>query len=84
MLIVMNISTGACGNETALLAEAQGEFGSNYGIDENCRWRIQVDEDQVNIFVFYCLSSLLRTRHCCPFLFAICCKCNAVVEDRSD
>ncbi|KAK2170759.1 hypothetical protein NP493_1143g01022 [Ridgeia piscesae] len=45
-MVVINVSAGACGNETAQLTEARGDFGSNYGIDENCRWRIQVDEDQ--------------------------------------
>ena len=51
-LIGMNVSAGACGNVTAVLSEARGEFGSNYGKDESCQWRIQVDEDQVNIAGF--------------------------------
>ena len=56
----MNVSTGACGNETAVLDEARGEFGSNYGKDESCQWRIQGDEDQVNIAGFRLLFELVE------------------------
>ena len=58
----MHVSAGACGNETAVLGEARGEFGSNYGKDESCQWRIQVDEDQVNIAGFkgqYCATIMM-------------------------
>ena len=48
----MHVSAGACGNETAVLTGERGEFGSNYANDERCQWRIQVDEDQVNIAGF--------------------------------
>ena len=51
-MIVKHVSAGACGNETAVLTEARGEFGSNYGKDESCQWRIQVHEDEVNISGF--------------------------------
>ena len=48
----MHVSAGACGNETAVLTGERGEFGSNYGKDESCQWRIQVDQDQVNMSGF--------------------------------
>ena len=62
VIVVMNVFAGACGTETAVLTGARGEFGSNYGTDESCQWRIQVDEDQVNISGVYGSSSTLVTR----------------------
>ena len=43
----MNVPIGACDDTTAALTLSRGEFGSNYDSDESCRWRIEVDEDQV-------------------------------------
>ena len=58
-MVVTAVSAGACGNETAVLTGARGEFGSNYSKDERCHWRIQVEEDQVNISGLYSSSSTL-------------------------
>ena len=33
----------------AVLTEQRGEFGSNYDNEESCRWRISVNQGQVNL-----------------------------------
>ena len=55
-MIGTNVPTGACGGAPAVLAEARGEFGSNYDKHENCQWRIQVEEHEVNIYI--CVNRL--------------------------
>ena len=71
-----NVPTGACGSEPAVLAEARGEFGSNYGKDESCQWIIQVEEHQVNSYACYESSSLLSLRPTYRILLRIHVICN--------
>ena len=58
-----NVPTGACGGAPAVLTEARGEFGSSYGKGESCQWRIQVDDDQVNVLTSVCLVHSRHTQY---------------------
>ena len=51
MVTFITLPSGACNGEVALLDLRRGQFGSDYDKDESCQWRIEVDDDQVGMFL---------------------------------
>ena len=50
----------ACSDSTMVL-RSRGLFGTNYLFSESCKWRIQVNEDQVKISAILYLSFSLKS-----------------------
>ena len=59
-MIVMNVYADACSDRTTVLRSG-GRFGTNYLFNESCKWRIQVDEDQVKISAILYFSFSLKS-----------------------
>ena len=60
-MIVMNVCADACSDRTTEL-RSWGQFGTNYYLfNESCKWRIQVNQDQVKIFGILYLSFSLKS-----------------------